>query len=133
MPPVQSLKRRPEFLALNGGLRAAKPAFVLLGRAREKTGAVNVPPETVRFGLTVTKKIGNAVIRNRARRRLRALARSGLAAKGLAGWDYVLIAREAAVARDFAAMAGELESALEMLHKARRSAGAAPDARRGGP
>ena len=123
MTPLQTLKRRPDFLAANGGLRAAKPAFVLLGLVRKGD---HVPPAAIRIGLTVTKKIGNAVQRNRARRRLRALCHAGLPAKGRPGWDYVLIAREGALTCDFAAMAGDLESALEMLHKARRSAGAAP-------
>lgn len=97
---------------------------MLLGLARGSDA--KVAPETVRFGLTVTKKVGNAVVRNRARRRLRALARAHLAVGGQPGWDYVLIAREGAVARDFEVMGRDLETALEMLHKAGRSAGAAP-------
>jgi ribonuclease P protein component len=69
----------------------------------------------------VTRKLGGAVVRNRARRRLRALAVAQLPQKGRPGWDYVLIARLGAVRRPFAELEGELESALEMLHKARRS------------
>jgi len=127
--PIATLKRRPEFLAVNAGARASKPGFVLLGLAREATNT-HIAPETVRFGLTVTKKIGNAVTRNRARRRLRAIAQSGLPARGTPGWDYVLIAREGAVTRAYDALQSDLESALEMLHKARRPDGAGR-ARRG--
>ena len=120
---MTTLKRRPEFLAVNAGARASKPGFVLLGLAREASDP-HIGPETIRFGLTVTKKIGKAVKRNRARRRLRAVAQSGLPRFGRPGWDYVLIAREGAIDRPFAALQSDLESALEMLHKARRPDGA---------
>ncbi|MFZ1990452.1 MAG: ribonuclease P protein component [Alphaproteobacteria bacterium] len=120
---MTTLKRRPEFLAVNAGARASKPGFVLLGLARE-AGEPHIGAETIRFGLTVTKKIGKAVKRNRARRRLRAIAQSRLPELGRPGWDYVLIARDGAVTRPFAALQGDLESALEMLHKARRPDGA---------
>jgi ribonuclease P protein component len=128
--PVSTLKKRPEFLAVNAGARAAKPGFVLLGLARGDSQA-HIGAEAMRFGLTVTKKIGNAVKRNRARRRLRAIAQSRLPALGRQGWDYVLIARDGAVTRSFAALQNDLESALEMLHKARRPDGAS-GARRAG-
>jgi ribonuclease P protein component len=117
LPRLDTLKRRPDFLAANAGARASRPGFVLLGLERDKATSA---PDTARFGLTVTKRIGNAVKRNRARRRLRALARLVLAAYGRAGWDYVLIARQEALTRDFRVLAAELESALEMIHKARR-------------
>jgi ribonuclease P protein component len=89
--------------------------------------ASRIPPDLIRFGLTATRKLGNAVIRNRIRRRLRATARAVLGEGGKAGWDYVLIARDAALARDFQLLSRDLESALEMLHKAGEapSAGAA--------
>ena len=71
----------------------------------------------IRFGLTASKKIGNAVIRNRARRRLRALAREILPLHGLPGWDYVLVGRpEATVSRDFAALRADLVRALGRVH-----------------
>jgi ribonuclease P protein component len=121
--PISTLKKRPEFLAVNAGARASKPGFVLLGLARGEAQS-HIGAETIRFGLTVTKKIGKAVTRNRARRRLRAIAQSRLPALGQPGWDYVLIARAGAVTRPFAALQNDLESALEMLHKARRPDGA---------
>ncbi len=66
----------------------------------------------MRFGITVTKKIGNAVVRNRMKRRFRALLRELLPAQGLPGHDYVLIGREGGVERDFAALRAELTAAL---------------------
>ena len=66
----------------------------------------------IRVGFTVTKKIGNAVVRNRMKRRLRALSRAVLPERGVAGADHVLIGREGGIERDFASMIGELERAL---------------------
>lgn len=134
MHPLKTLKKRPEFLAANAGARAAKPGFVVLALARAE-GNPHIGAETIRFGLTVTKKIGNAVKRNRARRRLRAAAQSRLPSLGRPGWDYVLIARDRAVDRPFAALQSDLESALEMLHKARQpdTAGRGRRARADGP
>jgi ribonuclease P protein component len=122
---LSTLRHRREFIAVNGGVRVAKPGFVLLGLARAEPNP-QIEAGAIRFGLTATKRIGGAVERNRARRRLRALAASCLAELGKPGWDYVLIAREETLKRDYAQMAGELESALEMLHKARRTAGRKP-------
>jgi ribonuclease P protein component len=125
VPALETIKKRADFLAANRGSRVPKPAFVLLGRMRLEGS--RVPPDLVRFGLTVTRKAGNAVIRNRIRRRLRAIAGTVLGEGGQAGWDYVLIARDAARTRDFQLLRRDLESALEMLHKAGEapSAGAA--------
>jgi ribonuclease P protein component len=66
----------------------------------------------MRLGITVTKKIGNAVVRNRMKRRLRALARTLLPEHGLAGSDHVLIGRAGGVERDYAALGTELAAAL---------------------
>ena len=66
----------------------------------------------MRVGFTVTKKIGNAVVRNRCKRRLRALARDTLPAAGLAGADHVLIGRDETPTRDFATMRTEIAAAL---------------------
>jgi ribonuclease P protein component len=66
----------------------------------------------MRFGITVTKKIGNAVVRNRIKRRFRSLLRDALPKAGLAGHDHVMIGRDAADTRDFAALAADLETAL---------------------
>ncbi len=85
------------------------PGFVLLARPRNDGSAV------MRIGYTVTKKIGGAVVRNRMKRRLRALAREILPQAGLAGADHVLIGRAGGVERDFALLRAELLKALAKI------------------
>jgi len=70
------------------------------------------PHGTMRYGITVTKKIGGAVIRNRMKRRFRELLRALLPAHGIAGADHVLIGREGGIERDFASLREELHAAL---------------------
>lgn len=98
------ISKRADFLAANRGLRVARPGFVLLAYPNAGKGK--------RFGITVTKKIGNAVVRNRIKRRFRELLRAALPELGLPDHDHVLIAREGAIERNFAAMQGELAEAL---------------------
>jgi ribonuclease P protein component len=98
------LTKRADFLSANRGLRIARPGFVLLVNPN---GA-----ETIRYGITVTKKIGNAVVRNRMKRRFRALLREALLVSGLPAHDHVLIGREGGVERDFAKLREELGAAL---------------------
>lgn len=104
-PRLRVLQKRSDFVAANSGLRVARGGVVLLVRPNADAG--------MRFGITVTKRIGNAVVRNRMKRRLRALVREILPVHGLADHDYVLIGRESGVERDFATMRGELLTALE--------------------
>jgi ribonuclease P protein component len=101
---ITVLRKRAEFLAANKGLRNARPGFVLLTRGNENLGK--------RFGVTVTKKIGNAVVRNRMKRRFRELLRAALPGEGLPDTDHVLIGREGGIERDFARMREELSAAL---------------------
>lgn len=82
------------------------PGFVLLVHPRNDGDAA------MRVGFTVTKKIGNAVVRNRMKRRLRMLARELLPTDGTAGADHVLIGRNGGVERDFALLRTELTKAL---------------------
>ena len=82
------------------------PGFVLLVRSRDDADT------TMRIGYTVTKKIGNAVVRNRMKRRFRALARDVLAREGIAGADHVLIGRAGGIERDFATLGADLSRAL---------------------
>ena len=105
MPPnLKILTRRADFLAANRGLRVARPGFVLLTRPNDGQGK--------RYGITVTTRIGNAVVRNRMKRRFRALLREALPAEGLADTDHVLIGREGGIERDFAKLREELSAAL---------------------
>ncbi|RJY09280.1 ribonuclease P protein component [Aurantiacibacter aquimixticola] len=99
------LTKRADFLAANRGLRVARPGFVLLARPNGGEG--------VRYGITVTKKIGNAVVRNRMKRRFRELLRGALTDHGLPDHDHVLIGREGGVERDFAQMGEDLRIALD--------------------
>ncbi len=73
----------------------------------------------MRFGITVTKKIGNAVVRNRMKRRFRALLREVLPVSGVAGADHVLIGREGGIERDFALLRAELVAALARANAGR--------------
>ena len=70
----------------------------------------------MRVGFTVTKKVGGAVIRNRLKRRLRALAREQLPALGVPGADHVLIGRSGGIERDFSLLRDELIRALKKAH-----------------
>ena len=88
----------------NSGTRNARAGFVLLTRPNGGEG--------VRYGITVTKKIGNAVVRNRMKRRFRELLRAVLPTQGLAHHDHVLIGRAGGVERDFHLMAEELAAVL---------------------
>lgn len=87
------------------------PGFVLLVRDRKDADPV------MRVGFTVTKKIGGAVVRNRMKRRFRALAREIMPVKGIPGSDHVMIGRAKGVERDFGLLRSELESALDGLRK----------------
>ncbi|WP_428332983.1 ribonuclease P protein component [Novosphingobium sp.] len=103
------VRKRADFVAANHGVRVARPGFVLL----VKQPAAN--RDGVRFGVTVTRKIGNAVARNRMKRRFRALLRETLPDQGIAGADHVLIGREGGIERDFAALRTELQAALARI------------------
>ena len=105
-PLPRRLVRRSEFLAANAGKRVPMPGFVLLVRPRgDDDPAMGI-------GFTVTKKIGNAVVRNRMKRRFRALAREILPEAGIAGADHVLIGRSGGLERDYALLGTELRKAL---------------------
>jgi ribonuclease P protein component len=109
---MQRLRQRADFVAAATGRKVATGAFVLQTRERGDGGPV-------RIGFTVSKKVGNAVERNRVRRRLRELVRLSAAPNVCAGSDYVLIGRRAALTLPFDRMIEDLAGALRRL-RARR-------------
>jgi ribonuclease P protein component len=108
---LTTLKKRGDFIAANGGRRTSTPGFVLLVRDRRDSDPA------MRVGFTVTKKVGGAVIRNRMKRRFRALAREVVPVKGIAGADHVMIGRAKGIERDFALLRNDLANALDGLRK----------------
>lgn len=108
---VRTLSKRSEFLAANRGLRFPMPGFVLLVRPRGDD------EDAIGIGYTVSKKVGNAVTRNRSKRRLRALCRAALAESGIAGADHVLIGRPGANDIGFADLGEQLDAALRRAAK----------------
>ena len=112
---MERLKRRADFLAAATGSRVPAGPFMLQARARDDQGPVRV-------GFTVTRKAGNAVERNRIRRRLRELVRLADGDAMQAGHDYVLIGRRAALSAPFGRMGDELARALKRAHAQKRMA-----------
>jgi ribonuclease P protein component len=104
-----SIRARKDYLAANSAKRAPMPGFVLLVRDRADGDLAK------RLGITVTKKIGNAVVRNRMKRRFRALARDVIIDSGVAGADHILIGRNAGIERDFATLRADLAKAVAKL------------------
>lgn len=109
---LTTLLARPDFLRAASARRQGTGGFLVQARDRGDGDA------TVRVGFTATKKVGNAVLRNRAKRRLRAVARAILPAHARPGWDYVLVARPGVTPdRDFALLLADLTAALRQLHR----------------
>lgn len=118
-PTVSRLKRRADFLKIaRKGRKWAAPGVVLQAFKRD-----DGTPEGIRVGFTVSRKVGNAVVRNRARRRLRAAAEQVLPERGKAGYDYVLIGRQGTLGRTFPALIGDLNRALERVEQEKSGGG----------
>lgn len=110
------LKTRADFLRVAAARRrAVRPGVMLQAAARPPDGG---EAAGVRVGYTASRKVGNAVVRNRAKRRLRAAAAEVLARDGRPGTDYVLIARAETGARRYAELLGDLRSALRQVERA---------------
>jgi ribonuclease P protein component len=112
-PTLCVIAKRADFLRAASARRQGTPGFLVQARDRRDDSPA------LRVGFTASKKIGNAVARNRAKRRLRALAQEVLPDLARPGWDYVLVARPGATTtRDFAALLADLRTALGQIHKA---------------
>ncbi len=111
---MDTLKKRADFLRAARGIRRVEGAITLETCATPPTETADTK---VRIGFTASKKIGNAVARNRAKRRLRAAARELLPLLGRPGHDYVLVARGTTVARPFPALLSDITTALKSAHR----------------
>ena len=119
MPPRPArLKRRSDFLRVAAARnKAVTPGLVLQAKTRD---SANSDDSACRVGFTASRKVGNAVARNRARRRLRALASEVLVPLAAPHMDYVMIARRAMLTRPFDALRHDLTTALERVHRTSR-------------
>lgn len=106
---LRRLKVRPQFLAAAKGL--ARPCGAVLIQTRDRADG----DPAIGIGFTATKRIGGAVVRNRAKRRLREAARQLIPAHGIAGADYVLIARQACAERPWPRLLDDVKTALIRL------------------
>ena len=105
---MERLRKRSDFLAAATGGKVPTAGFVLQARARVESGPI-------RIGFTVSRKVGNAVERNRVRRRLKEIVRLSAATGLLSGYDYVLIGRRAALSLPFDQITEDFKRALRRL------------------
>ncbi len=114
MPTPSRLKKRRDFLAASKSSKAVTNSLILQERRRDDDSLL------IRVGFTASKKVGNAVLRNRAKRRMRALAQEIIVKNGKRGHDYVLIARKNATTESpYDALQRDLIKGLERLNKAK--------------
>jgi ribonuclease P protein component len=119
---IERLKKRPEFLAAAKGASCARGAVVVQALQRPDALAM------IRAGFTASRKVGGAVVRNRAKRRLREAVRRLLPLHGQAGWDYVFIARGGTATRSWLRLLDDVKSALVSLAAHQTPAANAPAA-----
>ena len=107
-----TIKARADFLRLRGGAKWSGAGFLI------ETKPAPLPGGPPRFGFTVTKKLGNAVVRNRIRRRLKEAVRKAQVHLARGGYDYVVVARPAAEKMPFERLVSDVEAALRRVHRA---------------
>ncbi|MCH2547511.1 MAG: ribonuclease P protein component [Alphaproteobacteria bacterium] len=124
-PDITRIKKRKHFVAAaSKGNKVVATTLVLQGYptpvpAKALSAAdydTNIPPP-IRVGFTVTKRVGNAVIRNRVRRRLKAAADQLLLEHGLSGWDYIIIGRAKAINEEFDIILRDMRYAIRKVAK----------------
>src|SRR5579864_6764647 len=116
MAGIARLKRRAEFLRVADSRRkSVTPGLILQALPHAPTKPTAPGSEGLRIGFTASRKVGNAVARNRARRRLRAAVDRLMPLHAAPAHDYVLVARNTTIGRPFAALLGDLETALRQL------------------
>ncbi len=115
---VSTLRQRADFLKASRARRQATAGFILQARRRNTDETAD---SNIRIGYTCSKKVGNAVARNRAKRRLREIARAVIPVTGSSGWDYVLVGRRVETAtRNYQVMVQDLEAAMLKVHATRK-------------
>lgn len=115
---ISAIPKRRDFLSAARARKQAMPGLVLQARKRAESEYSDTP---LRLGLTCSKKVGNAVARNHARRRLKEAAWQMLPTHGMPGWDYVLIGRkDITIARPFSELLNDVEAALKRIHTPRK-------------
>lgn len=117
---IKRLKSRPQFLAAAKGMSEARGAVVIQRLIR-----VDADP-CIRIGFTATRKVGGAVVRNRAKRRLREAARQLISIHGVAGSDYVFVARMGTAGRNWDRLLDDVKSALTRLAMPRPASDTVP-------
>ena len=110
---VKPLRKRSEFIALRSGKRASNAYLTLQSLKRDQQDDEPV----CRVGYTVTTRVGNAVERNRIKRRLRSAVREVFPLKAKAGYDYCLIARRATLTEPYGTIVSQLSMALDRVHR----------------
>ena len=115
-PSLDKITKKSDYLKMKTGFKFTTPGFIIQARNRKKERTID--PYQIRYGLTCSKKVGNAVKRNRAKRRLKALVNNIIPTEGLKGWDYVLIGKEKTTEEiSFKILEENLKEALSKLHK----------------
>ena len=114
-PKIARLTRRQDFLLLAKGMKVFTASFVMQARARARRHQGDLDETAIRVGLTASRKVGNAVARNRAKRRMRQAASEIFPPRAQEGWDYVIIARKTILTYDYKKLKKDLANSLNRL------------------